>query len=68
VALVRGNAAVDERQLHIAQRVGPREEIERLEDKPDLAVADVRELVVLHCRDIVAIELVSSRGRRVEAP
>ena len=46
-ALVGRHAAIDQRQLDIVQRRGPRQQVERLEDEPDFLVADLGELVVL---------------------
>ena len=37
-----GDAGVDQRQLHVVQRVGARQQVEGLEDEADLAVADAR--------------------------
>ena len=41
--LAAGEAAVDERQLHVRERRGARQELERLEDEADLLVAEVGE-------------------------
>ena len=35
------DAPVDERELDVLERAGPREQLERLEHEPDLAVAKV---------------------------
>src|SRR5262249_37272545 len=46
---------------------GAGEQVERLEDEPDLAIADVGKLVVVHLRDELAVEEVLALRRRVEA-
>ena len=66
-AFVRGNAGINQRQFHIAQRVGARQQVECLENKTDFAVADFGELVVVHLAHAVAVQLVFAGGRRVEA-
>ncbi len=58
-ALVRIDAGINEWQLDVPQRAGLGEQIEGLEDEPDLVVADVRELVVVH----FAITVEVSDGR-----
>ena len=45
-ALGPRDARVDERQLDVLEAVLARQQVERLEDEPDLPVADVRERVV----------------------
>ena len=40
--LGRGDAPVDERQLDVLERARPRDQVEALEDEPDLAVAERR--------------------------
>ena len=38
-----------------------------MKHEPDLAVADFRELIVIHLADIGAVQFVDARSRRVEA-
>src|SRR6187401_1805345 len=54
-------------QLHVVQRGGPGEQVERLEDEPDLLVADAGELVVVHLAHLLVVQQVGALGRRVEA-
>ena len=61
------HAGVDERQLDVVQGAGARQQVEGLEDEADLAVADRRQLVVVHLRDDLAAEHVGALARRVEA-
>ncbi len=58
---------VDQGQLDVAQRRGPREQVEGLKDEPDLLVADAGQLDVIEARHLTAVEHVRARGRRVEA-
>ena len=60
-------AGVDQRQLDVVQRIGARQQVERLEHEADLAVADVGELVVHHRGDVLAGEFVAAGRGRVEA-
>jgi len=58
---------VNERKLDVVQRIGAWQQIERLENETNLAVADLGELVVDHVRDVLAVELVAAGRRRIEA-
>ena len=49
------------------QRIRARQQIEGLEDEADFAVADFRELVVVHFADADAVQFVMAGGGRVEA-
>ncbi len=60
-------AGVHQRELDIVQCRRARQEVERLEDEPDLLVPDARELVVLHRGRELAVEPVLAFVRRVEA-
>ena len=64
----RGDARVDERQFHVVERGRAREEVEGLEDEPNLLVADARQLVVVHLADLLLVQQVAALRRRVEAP
>ena len=64
---IRPTARVDQRQLDVAQRRGARDQVEALEDEPDLAVADIGELVVVEVADVDAVEQVAAARRDVEA-
>src|SRR6266511_3657067 len=59
---------VDQRQLHVVERVGAREEVELLEDEPDLFVPDARQFVVRQIAHLLAVEPVLAGSGRVEAP
>jgi hypothetical protein len=65
--LARGHAGVDERQLDVVERRGARQQVEGLEDEPDLLVADARQLVVVHRAHLLAVQEVGALRRRVEA-
>ena len=58
---------VDQRQLDVALRGGAGEQVERLEDEPDLAVADRGQLVVGQGQDVHPVEVVGPAGRGVQA-
>src|SRR5216683_3323605 len=58
---------VDQWHLDVVQRGRTRDEVEALEDKTDLAVADGRKLVVVEPGDVGPVEEVASAGRHVQA-
>ena len=60
-------AVVEQRQLDVVERRGPRQQVEPLEDEPDLPVADDGELVLRHARDVLAVEDVGAARRPIEA-
>ena len=66
-ALVGRHAGINQRQLHVAQRVGARQQVEGLEDEADFPVADFGQLVVVHLADLDAVQFVVPAGGRVEA-
>src|SRR5205085_3482654 len=55
-----------QRQLHVPQTGGAREKIEGLENKSDLAVPDRSQLVIIHRGNILAVEFVTARARRIK--
>src|SRR5205085_2358017 len=57
---------VNQRQLHVPQTGGAREKIEGLENKSDLAVPDRSQLVIIHRGNILAVEFVTARARRIK--
>ena len=59
-ALLLGHAGVDEGQLDVVERRGPRQQVEGLEHEADLAVADLGQLVVVHLRDELAAQHVGA--------
>ena len=62
-----GHARVDQRQLDVVQRRRARQQVEGLEDEPDLLVPDPGQLVVVHLADLLAVQQVAALARRVEA-
>src|SRR6185295_10053786 len=66
-ALARADAAVDERELHVLERGGARQEVEALEDEPDQPVPDDRAGVVAPPGHVDAIEQVAPPRRAIEA-
>src|SRR5262249_48342726 len=58
--------AVDERQFDVFGDSQVRDELKRLEDEADSLIPQPRTLRVAEHRDVDAIELVTSRARRVE--
>ena len=54
--LLGAHAGIDQRQLDVVQRGGAGQQVEGLEDEPDLLVADPGQLVVAQLRDPVAVE------------
>ena len=68
LALGRLHAAIGERQLDVLVDVEIADQVEALEDEPDLAVADARALRERQIGDRLAVERVLALGRRVEQP
>ena len=58
---------VQQRQLHVFDRGGARQQVEPLEHESDLPVADRRQLVVREMRDVAAVQQIASAGRAIEA-
>ena len=67
VAVGDAAAAVEHGQLDVFQRGGAGEEVEALEDEPELLVAQVGKLVAVETGDVHAVEQVAARGGPVEA-
>jgi hypothetical protein len=67
LALLAADAGVDERQLHVLQSGRAGDEVVALEDEPDPAVADHRQLVVLEIANVDAVQQVAAPGRDIEA-
>src|SRR5215213_9449999 len=67
VAILGLHPRVDERQLDVPQRRGPRQQVEGLEHEANLLVADPGELVVVHLAHLLAVEEIGTLARRVEA-
>ena len=68
LAIARRHTRVNQRQLDVLQRRRTRQQVERLEDEPDLLVPDARQLVVVHVADALAVQQVGCPlDRRVEA-
>ena len=65
-ALGPGAAAVDEGQLHVVEDAQVVDQVEGLEDEPDLLVAQAGEVLVLVGLDRRAVELDRALARRVE--
>ena len=65
--ILRRHAGVDQRQLDVVERGRARQQVEGLEDEPDLLVPDAGQVVVVHRRDFLAVEQVAALRRRVEA-
>ncbi len=59
---------VDQRQLDVVQGGRPRDEVEALEDKADLPVADLGQLAVIEEPDVGAIEQVPAVSGDIETP
>jgi len=66
-AFPRLHPGVGERQLDVGQRRRARDQLERLEDEPDLAVAHHRQLVLVEAAGVHPVEQVATAGGGVEA-
>ena len=62
----RRHTGIDQGQLDVVQRGSPRQQVERLEDEPDLLIPDAREVVVVHPADVLAVQQVLAPRRRIE--
>src|SRR2546421_6228249 len=60
-------STVDHRDFDILQRRSPRQEVEGLEDEPDLMTPDARKLPVRVTRNVLAPQAVAPIRRLVEA-
>jgi hypothetical protein len=62
----RTNARVDQREFDVVECVRSGKEIERLENKTDTPIPDLRELTIGHSPHVFARQQVSALRRRVE--
>src|SRR5918995_7501890 len=60
------HAAIDQRQLDVLEHGEVADQVEALEDEPDLAVAHARALRERQVRHLLAVQQVGALGRRVE--
>jgi hypothetical protein len=60
------HVGIEQGQLDIVEAIGPRQEIEGLEDEADLLVPYVGKLVVIEFADLVSVEMVFAPARPVE--
>src|SRR5260370_34964343 len=58
--------SVEQRQLDIFAGGSTRQEIKALENEPELAVADICQLIAIQMRDIGVIEEILSAGRPIK--
>src|SRR5262245_61091062 len=65
---IRAETGVHERQFDVMERSGARQEVERLEDEPDLLVPNTGQGVVTHLRDFQAVQPIFAGVRRIQAP
>src|SRR5215212_291290 len=66
MSLRRADASVNQRQLNVVKRSRARKQIESLKNKADFLVANACKFVVVHFRDVLAIEPVLTLTRRIE--
>ena len=64
---VSTHPAVGQRELDVALRGGAGDQVEALEDEPDLAVADEREPALVETPDVDPVQQVAAPGADVEA-
>jgi hypothetical protein len=58
--------SVEQRKLDIFARGSTRQEIKALENKPELAVADIGQLIAIQMRDVCVIEKILSTRRPIK--
>src|SRR5215204_6508109 len=61
------DTAIDERQLDVLECGGPCQQLKRLEDETDLAIAEIRERIVAEATHVSAAQPIHARAGRVEA-
>ena len=66
-ALGCGHASVNQRQFHIVQSGGARQQVEGLEDKTDFFVPNVGEFVVFQLTDLLTVQPVLAAAGRIQA-
>src|SRR5690349_18688100 len=66
MSLRRANTAVNQWQFNVVKRSGAREQIEGLEHETDFLIANTRQFVVVHFRNVLAVKPVFALARRVE--
>ena len=54
--LLGGHAGIDQRQFHVVQRRGSRQQVEGLEYEADFLVADAGQFVVIQFADQLAVQ------------
>src|SRR2546430_4277785 len=64
--LARSQPRVEDRELDVFEGAGPGEDVDRLEDEPDLAVADPREPITREAGDVLAVDEVAAGRRRIQ--
>jgi hypothetical protein len=57
---------IQQRHLDVLHRRRPRQQIEALEDEPDLRIANVRQLIARQLRDIAPVQHERARRRTIE--
>ena len=62
------SVGIEQWQLDVVEGGCSREQVEPLEDEPDLVVANLRQLVFLQMGDVAAIEEILTARRMVQAP
>ena len=60
------DSGIDEWQLDITQRRRSWQKVKRLKHEADFPIANGCELVVVHFRNVLAVELVAARSRGIE--
>ena len=66
LAVGRGQAAVAQRHVDVVEHVEVGDQVEALEDEPDLLVPDARHLVVVEAAHVLPVEQVGAALERVE--
>ena len=65
-ALSGRNARVNQRQLHVLERVEPRQKLKLLKDKADFLAADMRQLVFIQIANHAPMQNVFARRRCIQ--
>src|SRR5262249_54969082 len=66
-AVATVSTVIQQRQLHILDRTGPRQQVKTLKDKADLFVSHLCQLIVRHLGNVDPVEPIVSSRMAVEA-
>ena len=66
--LLQRHIGIQQRQRHIVQGIHLRQQVEALKHKPNVAVADLRQIIVGHVLQIFPVQFIRPGGGHVQTP